>query len=503
MLLRYDDLVIGGGVSGLTTAVLLAQTGRSVAIIEKAPRLAPLISGFHRKKLYFDTGLHYLGGCRKNRIFDILTRFLKIDTAFDTIQLNPEGFELLHINDLHFEARVPSGFSSIRSYLKSLFPADKEAVDAFFDKIEVVNDLLLDFKFHELLSSLASTHKELNVSLTDFVGRLTQEPSLKAVLTAHCMLHGSRPNETSMLYHSLVVGSYFESAHRVKGGGMALVKAFRERLNALGVDIFCGEGVDRLVFSKASKLHAVQLADGAVLEGQNVVSTIHPISFLHLVPEGVFRPVFVNRLQKLAETPSAYLFFAKYDGFFPDHLPEHLFAVPQPGYFDFGLDKPVDQRPIFIVSDRHSSQNDQTPISIIIPAVIQEVQNWRQSTFGERPKTYDQFKAQLTQQVGQEIGKRFPELCERLTFVDAATPLTLKDYSHNPFGSMYGVKHCIGQYNPGPRTKIENLFLAGQSIAAPGILGAMTSAFLTVRFLLREDTITKGLEVLKNSGPDH
>lgn len=498
--MNYDDLVIGGGISGLTAAVLLAQSGRSVAIVEKSPHLAPLISGFRRNGLYFDTGLHYLGGCHQNRIFDILSRYLKINTAFDTIPLDPDGFELLRIDTPRFDIRLPSGFSSINTQLKSLFPGEENAIHSFLEKIETVNELLLNFKFHELLSSLTSTHQELNTSLSDFVGQLTQKPILKAALTAHCMLHGSPPNEASMLYHSLVVGGYFESAHRIQGGGAALVKAFRRRFELLGVDIYCGQGAEQLIFSDTSKLKAVQLADGTLLESQNVISTVHPTSFLQLVPKGIFRPAFSNRLKKLVETPSAHLFFAEFDGSFPENIPDHLFSMLNPGYFDFKLDLPVDERPIFIASDRQGTNNGRTPVSIIVPAAIGEVGKWCQSTLGERPDAYDEFKVQITIQIRQEINRRFPELKNRLSFVDTATPLTLKNYSHSPLGSMYGVKHCIGQYNPGPSTKIKNLFLAGQAIAAPGILGAMISAFLTVGLIVNDGSITRGLEALKNSG---
>jgi all-trans-retinol 13,14-reductase len=38
----------------------------------------------------------------------------------------------------------------------------------------------------------------------------------------------------------------------------------------------------------------------------------------------------------------------------------------------------------------------------------------------------------------------------------------------------------VGQFNPAPKTRLENFFLAGQAIAAPGLLGAITSALMAV-----------------------
>ena len=59
--MKYDTIVIGAGVSGLTAAILLAQNGRKVALLERSHAVAPTIRGFFRGDIYFDTGFHYAG----------------------------------------------------------------------------------------------------------------------------------------------------------------------------------------------------------------------------------------------------------------------------------------------------------------------------------------------------------------------------------------------------------------------------------------------------------
>jgi all-trans-retinol 13,14-reductase len=58
---------------------------------------------------------------------------------------------------------------------------------------------------------------------------------------------------------------------------------------------------------------------------------------------------------------------------------------------------------------------------------------------------------------------------------------------------MYGTGHTIDQFNPIPATRIPGLLLAGQSVVAPGILGAVISAFLTCGFIIGHDTIREEL----------
>jgi all-trans-retinol 13,14-reductase len=47
--------------------------------------------------------------------------------------------------------------------------------------------------------------------------------------------------------------------------------------------------------------------------------------------------------------------------------------------------------------------------------------------------------------------------------------------------------------NPIPLTKIPNLYLAGQAVTAPGILGTMMSAFLACGYIVGHETLRKEL----------
>ena len=41
-------LVIGGGISGVTTAIEASEVGRDVILVEKTPTLGGRVSGFHQ-----------------------------------------------------------------------------------------------------------------------------------------------------------------------------------------------------------------------------------------------------------------------------------------------------------------------------------------------------------------------------------------------------------------------------------------------------------------------
>ena len=69
--------------------------------------------------------------------------------------------------------------------------------------------------------------------------------------------------------------------------------------------------------------------------------------------------------------------------------------------------------------------------------------------------------------------------------------MTNKDFLESPGCGLYGTKHSIHQFNPLPATRIPNLWIAGQSVVAPGILGAIISGVVACGFILGMDTMRK------------
>jgi (S)-2-hydroxyglutarate dehydrogenase len=63
---RYDVVVVGGGIVGLATAHAVARTGRSVAVVEREPRLATHQTG--RNSNVIHSGLYYAPGGLKARL---------------------------------------------------------------------------------------------------------------------------------------------------------------------------------------------------------------------------------------------------------------------------------------------------------------------------------------------------------------------------------------------------------------------------------------------------
>jgi all-trans-retinol 13,14-reductase len=131
----------------------------------------------------------------------------------------------------------------------------------------------------------------------------------------------------------------------------------------------------------------------------------------------------------------------------------------------------------------------------IVPASYAEVAEW--GIAGKlRSAGYQIHKHRIAQRLLKLFTDKCPELGE-LELLELATPLTLRDYSLAPQGAIYGVGRFLGQHNPHPVTRLSGLFLSGQAIAAPGLLGTAVAGYLTCGSILGHEPLRKEIRACR------
>jgi all-trans-retinol 13,14-reductase len=88
---RYDELVVGSGISGMTLALLLGLNGRSVLLLEKSHRIGGSMVRFYRNGVPFDTGFHFTGGFHENGMLHDMLKVLRIQDLIRPVYLTGEG----------------------------------------------------------------------------------------------------------------------------------------------------------------------------------------------------------------------------------------------------------------------------------------------------------------------------------------------------------------------------------------------------------------------------
>ncbi len=77
----------------------------------------------------------------------------------------------------------------------------------------------------------------------------------------------------------------------------------------------------------------------------------------------------------------------------------------------------------------------------------------------------------------QRVTNVIPALHNQIDQCVLATPLTLRDYMYSHSGALYGAQRVVDEYPLQVTTRIDGLYLSGQALVAPGVMGAMISAF--------------------------
>lgn len=124
---HYDVVIIGAGVSGLTSAALLGRAGLSVAVLEMDARPGGYLAGFRRKDYRFDSAIHWLNQCGPKGFVHRIFGAIGTDFPETKDQVNIRRFITQDIDFL-----LTNTPDDLRDELIREFPHEKKGLLRFF-----------------------------------------------------------------------------------------------------------------------------------------------------------------------------------------------------------------------------------------------------------------------------------------------------------------------------------------------------------------------------------
>ena len=492
---KYDHIVVGSGISGLTLTLLLAMNGRKVLLLEKAPHIGGSLIRFYKNGVPFDTGFHFTGGFSSGGILTDMLCALGIRDLIKPIFLSTPQASCFVFEQDGSAYNMPSGIDNFRLALHKYFPNESTAIDAYFARVKKVFQSTVTFDLRKTSLSAEPIDEDF-ISLEQVLSSLTANAKLKGLLSVYCLCYGVQPKEVSFANHARVAAGLYDSVARIEHGGEAFIRAFADHLAQFNVDILCNTSIAECADVRNNCVGEFVLENGDVVGADDCTFTIHPHEVLKILPRQHLSKAFVDRVSSFETSNGFFSCFGVVKNADPLSFgPSIVSLLPCSDLNDL-LDPIYKGKTALAVIRSVEETGDKTHcvITAFEPEFFSNISQWADSHVGRRPAAYTEYKARKVEEITRRVCNLYPQYRDKFSVLDAASVLTFRDYLFSPEGNAYGIKQKMGQFNLFGKLPLVNLYVAGQSAVLPGIVGAMLSSFIVARSLIGKDVYNHFIE---------
>ncbi len=476
-----DVVVIGAGGGGLGAAATLARAGLDVILLEQHNRVGGYMTSFRRGDYNFEVSLHAMdglddGGGINRTIFEAIGIWEKIKP----IRMDP----MYRVIYPDFELLIPADPEEYRALLKETFPDEATGVDELWDEMYLFDEALLALlaaqmgdagPYEQLIEEqpdvLLRVQSYMEMPLTDALLQWVEDPRVHTVWTQLAGFAGTEPDRISaFMFFTLWCSYHFHGFYYFEGGSAAVAEALAEVVTENGGRIHFDTRATRIVVQEG-RATEVQTEKGPCYRADYVVSNANAqATLLEMVGPDHLPEDYVAKVQGLDVGLSA---FAVYLGVDKD------FTGPFEGSHEIMITSSYDQHENFSFIPACDVQNapyaianysavDPTaapPGKNVLQVISQFAYEWNDEwKFYQDHAAYQAFREEVALELLARAEQVLPGLSEHIEYMEIATPLTLKGFTLNPRGTIFGWDNTIEQSVMNrlqQQTPIPNLFLAG------------------------------------------
>jgi len=483
---KYDVVIVGSGLGGLVSAIILAKEGKSVCVLEKNQQFGGNLQTFARDKRIFDTGIHYIGALGKGQNLYKYFSYLGIMDHLKLSRMDKDAYDVISFGDDAIEYPHAQGYDNFIKQLLKYFPDEKQAIEEYCAKIQEICDA---FPLYNLNYGEGHPMDVLSINAQKYFEELTQNQKLRAVLAGSNFLYAGIPDKTPLYVHALSVNSYIQSAWRCLNGGSQITKQLIKQLKKYGGEVYKYKEVISFS-SEERRITSANTKDGMSYFGEVFISNIEPKTTLDMVGSDKFRKSYYSRIKGLEVMPAALSVYIVFESESVEYMNYNNYHFrDSTRVWNANEYTPESWPEAFMLSMNVSEENQKWAESMtgITYLHFSEFEKWKDTyntvaSPSDRGSDYEAFKQEKAAVFMREIEKRYPQIKGKIKSVYVSTPLSYRDYIGGYDGNLYG--YIKDSENPlktfiSPKTKLDNLFLTGQSINMHGVLGVTIGAVLT------------------------
>jgi len=519
---RWDAVVVGSGLGGLTCAAYLNAAGRRTLVLEAHAVAGGNSQVFRRtvrgREWEFDVGIHYIGECGSD---GLITRILNGAGLAERVvfrPLDPDGFSTLVFPELRF--RVPASWDRYRARLLETFPAEADALGRVVDLLRAIGHEGRRLQNQEIrladLGTEAPTFAAWGLRpVTELFAAHGLSQRAQAVLLGEQGDYAVRPSKTPAALAAGLTDHYMRGAFYPEGGGQVMAARLVEAIRAFGGEVRTRAPVARIRVERG-RAAGVELRSGERIDAPVVVSNADlKRTVLELVGAEHFQPATVERVRGFRMSLPL---FATYVGLDVDL---RALGYPNTNWWIWGS---TDIEGIY--AELEAGKLSSTPLAYVTAASLKDPCNPHLAPPGATnlqimtlvPPDYSVWH--VTQgphearsnryHVDHEYRRRKQELAARLVEIaesvlpgigqhvewqESATPVTQERFTHSTGGTSYGIEFACDQMGPlrlGPETDVGGLVLCGASTpSGHGIASVMRSGVIAASAVLETDLLAR------------
>lgn len=494
--MKYNTIIIGGGLAGLTAGATLSKFGKKVLLLEQHHKPGGCATTFKRGDFIVEVGLHEMSGMVKDgtipQIFDLLdvnkeVDFLKVPEFYAVVS-DQEPFVLPHGFDAATKALIdkyPEDEKGIKRFIKVIAGIRKEATK--LPRSPLMNKLIYPL-MPLLYPNLVEATKHTVGSWLD--KHITNEDA-KLDMTAHLVYWSDDPYKLSMFYFGLPFSGFIgNGGHFIKGGSQELSNYLAKYIEQNGGTVLLGKKAEKII-TENGKAKAVRFSDNfnrkmkeVTIACDNVIANCA----IPLVPELLGEPYAGSLKQKIINHKDSCSLLCMYLGFKTDVT---TFGVNHYSNYVRGEDvktlKDIHPNNVGDWSNRSFIFVDYNKVdSALAPPEKSEgvicAADYLNQWENLNKKDYKAKKEKVAEILLRRLDKQFPGIRESIEYYEVSTPKTVKRFTSNPSGSVYGYAQSKEQ-TASKRFRnnflIPNLYFASAwAFPGGGFEGSITGGFL-------------------------
>ncbi len=478
-MMKYDIIIIGSGLGGLTAGAKLSREGKKVLLIEQHDRPGGYATTFKRGDFILEVGLHEMHGPSPE---DIKTRIFNDLEVFNNVEFIklPEFYRFINDN---YDVTIPHDPEVAAEKLSALFPQEINGIKAYFD---------------QLIRPKKKTpgDGEQDKSLGEFLDSIITNEDLKLILLGNLGYFHDDPYTLSLAYYSAAQGRYFiGGASFIKGGSQKLSDYLADYIRNHGGVVLLNHLVTGIkaddnkltgvLYKRKNDPRSVIFEDSA---DEIIANTAIP-NVADLLP-GEYGRELKNEIKNQKTGASLLTIYLGFNTPLKQ-LGNYNYST---FIFDSSIKSPKDiltnnmddfRSRSFTFVDYGQFDSGLSPAGKSVGAIccIDYLKDWE----GLDRKDYLSKKEMVASVYIKRLGKLIPGIENAIEYYEVGTPLTLRRYTLNPGGSVYGFAQSPSRTFTDTSKLPGNLhFASAWGRTGGGFSGAIYGGYLCAVNILRK-----------------